>query len=292
MKPVAFEYHSPHSLDEALATLARVAPLEGRVIAGGQSLVPAMAFRLVRPGHLVDINAIAGLDHLRVEADELVIGACVRHASFHRPVVAGVLGRALTDIAAHVAHYPIRMRGTFCGSLAQADPASEWCLLALTLGARMIVRSVRGERSIPAHAFFQGVMSTDIQPDELLTEVRIPLPEAQARIGFDEFSRRRGDFALAMALVQFDLLDGRMQAVRVGVGAVEATARRIEAAEQTLEGGMPTMDRFQAAARAAGQAVDPSDQPQLPAVYRRELVESCVRRALERALSATLPKLP
>ncbi len=296
MRSVAFQYHAPRSLDEALAILAEVAPEDGRIIAGGQSLVPTMAFRFVRPGHLVDINRIAGLDRLSEQpvvasvpapdaapGTELVIGALVRHAAFHRPVVAGPLGRLLTEVAGHIAHYPIRMRGTFCGSLAHADPASEWCLVASTLDARLVLRSVRGERIVRADDFFTGVMSTAIEPDEMLVEARITLPSAGARMGFDEFSRRRGDFALAMALVSFDLVDGRIHSPRVGVSGVEDRPCRIAQAEALLEGCVPAIDVFQAAARAAAAAVDPLEQPQLPAIYRRELVESSVRRALERA---------
>jgi carbon-monoxide dehydrogenase medium subunit len=296
MRSVAFQYHAPRSLDEALAILAEVAPEDGRIIAGGQSLVPTMAFRFVRPGHLVDINRVAGLDRLSEQplaapgiasgtapARELVIGALVRHAAFHRPVVAGPLGLLLTEVASHIAHYPIRMRGTFCGSLAHADPASEWCLVASTLDARLVLRSARGERILPADEFFTGVMSTAIESDEMLVEARITLPSAGARMGFDEFSRRRGDFALAMALASFDLVDGRMRSPRVGVSGVEDRPRRIREAEALLEGCVPTTDVFQSAARAAAAAVDPLEQPQLPAIYRRELVESSVRRALERA---------
>ncbi len=296
MRSVAFQYHAPRSLDEALVTLAQVAAEDGRIIAGGQSLVPTMAFRFVRPGHLVDINRVAGLDRLHAEAStvpgrtaasELVIGATVRHAAFHRPVLAGPLGPLLTEVASHIAHYPIRMRGTFCGSLAHADPASEWCLVASTLDARLVLRSVRGERILEADEFFTGVMSTAIEPDELLVEARIPIPNPGVRLGFDEFSRRRGDFALAMALVSLECVDGRVRSPRIGVSGVEDRPRRIAEAEALLDGRIPADDLFRAVARAAAAAVDPLEQPQLPAIYRRELVESSVRRALERAWGPT-----
>ena len=127
MKPAPFRYHAPKTVEEAVATLAEVAGEDGRVLAGGQSLVPIMAFRLARPAHLVDINGIAALARLAVDGDKLSIGACVRHAAFHKPVVDGPLGRLLSAVVRHIAHYPIRTRGTFCGSLAHADPASEWC---------------------------------------------------------------------------------------------------------------------------------------------------------------------
>src|SRR5688572_22009692 len=122
MKPSQFVYHAPRTLDEAVTMLAEVAPQDGRVIAGGQSLIPAMALRLAQPAHLVDINDVAGLDRLAIESGALCIGACVRHAAFERPVEEGPLGRILTTVVRHIGHYPIRTRGTFCGSIANADP--------------------------------------------------------------------------------------------------------------------------------------------------------------------------
>src|SRR5690348_6796428 len=134
MKPVSFRYHAPKTLDEAVALLAEVAPQDGRVLAGGQSLVPTMAFRLARPAHLVDINGVEELKRLQVANNELCIGACVRHEAFRKPVAAGPLGRLLAYVVRHIAHYPIRTRGTFCGSIAHADPASEWCAVVAALG--------------------------------------------------------------------------------------------------------------------------------------------------------------
>src|SRR6202142_2478413 len=160
MKPAPFIRHVPRTLDEALKILAQVAPRDGRVLAGGQSLVPIMAFRLAKPAHLVDINEVAGLDKIASDGKFLSIGACVRHAAFHKPVVDNPLGKLLTFIARHIAHYPIRMRGTFCGSLAHADPASEWCLVAATLDTTMVAKTMRGERLIAANDFVTGLLST------------------------------------------------------------------------------------------------------------------------------------
>ena len=175
MKPAPFVRHAPKTLDEALKILAEVAPQDGRVLAGGQSLVPIMAFRLAKPAHLVDINDVAGLDKISSDGKTLAIGACVRHAAFHKSVTENPLGTLLSTVARHIAHYPIRMRGTFCGSLAHADPASEWCLVAATLDATLVARSTRGERVIAAKDFFAGIMSTALTEDELLVEVRLPL---------------------------------------------------------------------------------------------------------------------
>jgi carbon-monoxide dehydrogenase medium subunit len=283
MKPAPFRYHAPKTIEEAVETLAEVAGEDGRVLAGGQSLVPIMAFRLARPAHLVDINGVEALRRLAVDGDKLSIGACVRHAAFHKPVVDGPLGRLLAKVVRHIAHYPIRTRGTFCGSIAHADPASEWCLVAAALGADMVVRSASGTRTIPVQDFFRGIMTTALNEDELLTEVRLPILPADTRCGFYEFNRRAGDFAIAMALVTYRLQNGMMVEPRVAVGGAEPQPRRIAAAEQALTGTAPGQPAFAAAAEAAAAAVDPLDDAITSADYRRDLVRTVTRRALEQA---------
>lgn len=283
MKPAPFTRHVPKTINEAVRMLAEFAPQDGRVLAGGQSLVPIMAFRLAKPAHLVDINEVAGLDRLAVADGSLVIGATVRHAAFHKPVVDNPLGRLLSTVARHIAHYPIRTRGTFCGSIAHADPASEWCLTAVTLDATMVARSLRGERAVPAKNFFEGLMSTALAEDELLAEVRIPLLAEDARFGFTEFSRRAGDFAMTAALVTSRLADGKMRDVRIGVGGAESSPRRIAEAEAALEGKASGDAAFRAAAEGAADAVEPLEDHQTSAEYRRDLVRAMVRRALEQS---------
>jgi carbon-monoxide dehydrogenase medium subunit len=283
MKPASFQYHAPKTVAEAVAVLAQVAPADGRVLAGGQSLVPTMAFRLARPAHLVDINGIAELDHIGAEDGKLAIGACVRHAAFYRPVTEGPLGRLLSGVVRHIAHHPIRTRGTFCGSLVHADPASEWCLVAATLGAEMVAQSARGTRVIAAADYFQGIMSTALEPDELLAEARLPLLTADTRWGFYEFNRRAGDFAMGMALVTFRIADGLIVEPCVGVGGAESFPRRIAVAEALLTGRAPGDEVFRAAANAAAAAIDPLTDAQTNAEYRRDLVATVTRRALEQA---------
>jgi carbon-monoxide dehydrogenase medium subunit len=283
MKPAQFQYHAPTTIDEAVQTLAEVVGEDGRVLAGGQSLVPIMAFRLARPGHLVDINGVAALRRLAVDGDQLSIGACVRHAAFHKPVVDGPLGRLLATVVRHIAHYPIRTRGTFCGSIAHADPASEWCAVAAALDADMIARRTGGTRTIPARDFFRGIMTTALDEDEILVEVRLPILPADTRFGFYEFNRRAGDFALAMALVTYRVEDGIISAARVAVGGVEPQPRRIAQAEQALVGRPPERAAFEAAAAAVAAAVDPLDDATTSASYRRDLAHTVTRRALEQA---------
>jgi carbon-monoxide dehydrogenase medium subunit len=283
MKPAAFQYHAPRRLDEALRILEQVAPEDGRVLAGGQSLVPTMAYRMARPAHLVDINGIAELDVLVVSDAGLTIGAGVRHAAFHKPVEDGPLGALLSDVVGHIAHYPIRTRGTFCGSIAHADPASEWCLVAATLGAAMTARSVRGTRTLDAEALFEGFMSTSLAEDEVLCHVLLPRLPVDTRFGFYEFSRRAGDYAIAMALVTFRIEDGAMVDVRIGIGGAEGKPRRCAEAEAALRGKALLAEVFADAGDAAAAAVDPMEDAQSSARYRRDLVRTVVRRALERA---------
>jgi aerobic carbon-monoxide dehydrogenase medium subunit len=283
MKPAAFRYHAPKTVDEAVAILAEVAGEDGRVLAGGQSLVPTMAFRLAKPAHLVDINGVAALDRLTVADGKLVIGAGVRHAAFHRPVCDGPLGALLTDVVRHIAHYPIRNRGTFCGSLAHADPASEWCLALVALDGEVLAKSARGERVIAARDFFKGIMTTALADDELLVEARLPLLPADAHCGFNEFSRRAGDFAMAAALGVYRIEGGKMIEPRLAVGGAEVNPRRIAEAERALSGAAPGDAAFRAAAKAATAAIDPMEDNVTTAEFRRDLVLAVTRRALERA---------
>jgi carbon-monoxide dehydrogenase medium subunit len=284
MKPAPFVRHVPRTIDETIGMLAEFGPREGRVLAGGQSLVPIMAFRLARPAHLIDINKVAELSRLTHHGEVLTIGAAVRHAAFHRPIVDAAMGRLLATVVRHIAHYPIRTRGTFCGSIAHADPASEWCLLAATLGAEMIARSKRGQRAIAADEFFEGIMTTALAEDELLSEVRVPMISSQTRFGFCEFNRRAGDFAIAMALVTYRVADGVMVEPRVGIGGAEARPRRITEAEAVLQNRPPGLEIFRAAADVAAEAIDPIEDIQSDAEYRRDLVRTITRRALERAV--------
>ena len=285
MKPAPFAYSAPRTVEEALDTLADVAPKDGRVLAGGQSLVPAMALRLARPAHLVDINGVKDLERLVADDGELEIGACVRHAAFHREqAVSGPLGMLLSHVASHIAHLPIRTRGTFCGSLAHADPAAEWSVVAVTLGATVVASSVRGERAISAADFFRGALTTALAPDELLTHVRVPMLADDSRFGFAEFSRRSGDFAIAMALATYCLDDGRIADARIGIGGVESAPRRIAPAEAVLEGRPSGEAAFRAAADAVAEAIEPLDDDNYPPHYRRDVARAMALRALQRTL--------
>jgi carbon-monoxide dehydrogenase medium subunit len=283
MKPAPFAYHAPTTVDEAVALLGEFGPRDGRVLAGGQSLIPTMAFRVARPAHLIDINGIAELAHLTVSDGVLTIGACVRHAAFERDAVPGATGALLRQVVRHIAHHPIRTRGTFCGSIAHADPASEWCCVMAALDGAVLLRSRRGTRRLRTDQFFHGIMATALDEDELVVAAELPLLPDGTHAGFAEFSRRKGDFAIAMALACYRLEDGAMAAPRVAIGGAEAQARRVPQAEEALRGRAPSVAAFAQAGAAAAAAIDPLEDINNTAAYRRGLVRTLVERALESA---------
>jgi len=282
MKPVAFRYFAPRTLGEALELLAEHGE-DGKVLAGGQSLVPAMNFRLARPASLIDINRVAALDYVREENGALCIGALARHARFEAPVVHGPLGKFLPRVAHHIAHLPIRVRGTFVGSLAHADPASEWCLVAATLDAELVTAKRGGSRRLRPNEYFVTALTTALEANELLTEIRLPLLGPEWRMGFAEFSRRAGDYALAMCAACLRMEDGRVAEARIGIGGATDRPQRIRAAEQVLVGGDAAPQIRREAGNIAAESIEPLEDVQASAEYRRDLVRAMVERALRQA---------
>ena len=276
MKPASFVYHRATALDQTLDLLARYAPEGGRVLAGGQSLVPLMALRLAQPAHLIDINKVP-FGTLRVEDGTLCIPASARHGDL------GVFAPALGHVAAHIAHWPIRSRGTFCGSLAHADPSAEWPLVFATLGGLAVLRSVAGERRVAAADFVLDIMTTALAADEVLTEVRLCLPGRGERVGFHEVSRRAGDYAMAMAFVTVTLDGDVVTAARVGVGGRSAAPAGSQSPRQPCRAARWGEGPIAAAADAAAAAIDPMEDQQVSAALRRDLVRTSVRRALRSA---------
>lgn len=288
MKPAPFRYARPQNLADAVELLAS-ADHDVKILAGGQSLVPMLNLRLVRPAVLIDLNGVPGLDHITPSpAGGLTIGALVRHASLANS--AAVIERAplLAEAARHVGHAAIRHRGTLGGSLAHADPAAELPAALVALGAELVLHGRRGARTIPASEFFLGLMTTALAPDEILLDIRVP-PQGPGW-GFAEVVRRTGDFALAgvVALVgRAAGSSGRCESARlVGFGVGDRPVR-FAAAEEILtsEGRDPSAALTQAAAAAAG-ACDPPDDLHASAEYRRHLaavlIEEAVRQALTR----------
>lgn len=286
MKPASFKYVTADSWDAAAAALAEHGD-DAAILAGGQSLVPVMNFRLAQPAVLVDVNPIADGGYLKVDGDILRIGALTRHVRFESPGIDGPLGRLLPHVAHHIAHLPIRMRGTFGGSLSHADPASEWCALARTFDAVMITQSTRGARRIEAAEYFQSALVTNRAEDEVLREIELPLLGPEWRCGFAEFNRRAGDFAIVQSVAAIELRDGRIADARIGVGGATETPRRSAAAEAALTGGVPSSTLFAEAGAAAADAMEDymADQ-QADADMRRDLVRAMVMRALEDAVAA------
>ena len=283
MKPAPFEYHRVERTEDAIARLAELGD-EAKVLAGGQSLVPMMNFRLVRPPALVDITRIPDLRYVERDGDRLRIGALTMHREVEQlddpAVVDGY--ELLPQAARWVGHYPIRTRGTFGGSVAHADPSAEWCMLAVLLDATVVVAGADGEREIPAADFFLGFFTTAMEPGELLVEVRFPRPRPHAAL--QEFARRHGDFAIVAAAVAVEVDGDRLTDARIVIGGVDEIPLRVTDAEEVLEGAEAGAEAFAEAGRAAGAAVEPSADIHGSAEYRKELTAVLVRRALAEAV--------
>ena len=284
MKPAPFRYFRPTALDEALALLAEHGGA-AKPLAGGQSLIPAMNFRLARPQALVDLGGIAELAYVRSEPERVTIGAMTRQRAVERSDVVRREAPLVAEALPFVAHPQIRNRGTVGGSLAHADPAAELPAVMLALEARFRARSRERERTIPAGEFFTGILETALGPDELLVEVAVPRAPARSGHAFIEVARRHGDYALVgvAALVALDPRGrcevARIALVSVGDGPVLATE-----AAAALTGEEPTAAAIEAAAEAAARRdIDPPSDIHASAVYRRHLAAVLTRRALARA---------
>ena len=281
MKPAVFSYRRVDTPEEAVAALVELGE-DAKLIAGGQSLVPMMNFRLARPEALVDISRLDQLRYVRPDGDGgLCIGALTLHRDLER--LSGPLGDGcsiLPQAARHIGHYTIRAAGTFGGSLAHADPASEWCMVALLLDAEITLLGPAGERTVAAADFFKGFLETDLGADEMIVEVRLRCPELAS---IQEVCRRQGDFAVVAAAVALRTGDGRCTDARVVLGGVAGSALRIRAAEAALVGERFSEGSFQAAAAVAATDISPPADLNGPPEYRRHLVRVLVRRALAEA---------
>jgi len=281
VKPAPFAYHRAHSVAEAVALLAELGD-EAKILAGGLSLVPMMNFRLARPAALVDVTRIEGLSYLRAGADQgLRIGALTTHRTVEisrDPAVLGNFG-VLPRSARWIGHYPIRSRGTFGGSIAHADPASEWCLLTVLLDARIVLTGPDRSRTVRAADFFEGYYSTAAGPDEMITEIWFPRPAPQAVL--TEFAQRQGDFAVVAAAVSLDVAGGVCDKGRVVLGGVGPLPVEVDTAP--LRGQPATAETWQAMGEHAARQIDPPDDTHGDAGYRRRLTATLVSRALAEA---------
>jgi carbon-monoxide dehydrogenase medium subunit len=286
VKLPAFAHRAAGSAEEAVAFLAE-AGTEGAVLAGGQSLLLELRYGQARPGVLVDVNRAPDLAGIQVADGRLRLRALTRHAAVERLELDDPLGRLLRRAAPYVAHPPIRARGTFTGSLAWAHPASEWCALARALDATVTVRGPGGERDVPAATWFRGPHRTSRTPDEVVTEVALPLLGAATGVGFAEHRRTSASFAMAAAGCAVQLAGGRVTAARIGLANAADVPLRAAAAEAVLVGSDGSPEAVRAAAEAAARESDPAGEPHCSADYRRHVLGVLVRRALDQALSET-----
>ncbi|MDB5507685.1 MAG: molybdopterin dehydrogenase, FAD-binding [Hyphomicrobiales bacterium] len=282
MKLPSFDYQAPASLAEAVALLA-AGDGSARPIAGGQSFLPVMAFRLAEPSLLVDLRNIPDLSGIKISDAGVRIGAMARWRDLLDDVRLAEAMPLLPAAIDHVAHYQIRNRGTVGGSLAHADPAAEMPTLALTCEAQIDVVGAKGERVLAAADLFTGALQTSLEPDEIIVAVRFPAWAKTKRWGFEEFSRRRGDFALAGVALCYDETEGRAANVRIGAISVADTPIRLKNAEAALEGRAVDAASIEAAMAAASGEVDPAGDIHASARYRKALVGTLLGRALESA---------
>jgi len=285
MRPSRFDYARPDSVAQALDLLATHE--DARVLAGGQSLMPLLNLRLAQPSLLVDINGLADLNYISADETGLRVGALVRHAELLANAAVKTDFPLLAAALGHVAHDGIRNRGTVCGSLAFADPSAELPACAVALGAELVLASARGQRAVPAAAFFQGIYETAIEPDEMVLEVRFPRVPAGWHFAFQEIARRRGDFAMAGVIAGWQLQRGQVAEARVVTFALGPTPTRVPGAESALAGANPGNEAAAEAACAALDNVEIMESGEYPVAYKRHLAAVLLRRALRRLAEGT-----
>jgi carbon-monoxide dehydrogenase medium subunit len=282
MKPPPFEYVVAGSVEAATAALA-AADGDAKVLAGGQSLVPMLNFRLLRPAILVDINRVSGLSHIREDGDTIRVGALTRHHQLETSPVVARHFPVLSAAMGHVAHLAIRNRGTIGGSLSHADPAAELPMMALLLDATLTIVSPAGAREVAAGDFFLGALSADLEPHDLVTEIAFPKLPADTGWGFEEVARRHGDFALAAVATTLTVVNGRIADARIAVTGVDETAKRARDAEAMLAGEALTPALRDAALESIRASITPNTDLHASADYRRHLAGVLAGRALDAA---------
>jgi CO/xanthine dehydrogenase FAD-binding subunit len=282
MKPPPFDYVVAESIEAAVAALARAGG-DAKIIAGGQSLVPMLNFRLLKPSILVDINRIADLAYIQEHDDALAIGALTRHHQVETSPVIAKHFPVVSEAMRHVAHLAIRNRGTIGGSLSHADPAAELPMLALLLDGELQIVSSTGRRTVAVRDFLRGALTVDLAEDELLTEIRLPKLPPATGWGFAEVARRGGDFALAAVAATLTVTDDTISDARIAMMGIGETARRASAAEALMRGRVPEPALLDAVIEAARASVEPNTDLHASSDYRRHLVGVLARRTLTAA---------
>lgn len=283
MKPAPFDYYSPDSVDEVVSLLAEHGD-EAKVLAGGQSLIPLLAFRLASPSVIVDLNRVTGADHLETSGDVWRLGALTRHRAVEKLPDLASRCSMISDAIGLIGHVAIRNRGTVVGSMVHADPAAEWPAIALALDAELDAVGPNGKRTIPADSFFLTYLTSTVEPDEMVTELRLRIPTGTVGSSFLELARRHGDFAIAGvgALLKLSR-SGTIEDARITLMGVAPTAVRVAEAEQALVGHQPGEEAFVGAAETVGRSIDPSGDIHGSAEYRRGITKVLTRRALASA---------
>ncbi len=281
MKPALFEYVAPRSVEEALDALA--GDEMARPLAGGQSLIPTMNFRIAAPSTLVDLRRIGALEARAVEGDVIRVGAMTRQRDLERDEAVRRANPLIAEVLGNVAHIVIRNRGTVGGSIAHADAAAELPCMLVATGGSVVARSTGGERTIAAEELFLFHMTTALEPGELLTEVRIPALPPRTGYAFQEVARRHGDYALAGVCALVTLRDGVCSAVRLAACGIASKPTRLAAAETALLGAPPEGEALADAAEAARECVTAGDDRQAGLDYRSDLVAALVRRTVAKA---------
>jgi aerobic carbon-monoxide dehydrogenase medium subunit len=284
MKPPAFSYDAPQSVDEVLGILAEHGE-DAKLLAGGQSLVPMLNFRLLRPSRLIDLNRVQGLSAIEPQGGGLAVGAMTRQAALERSQAVARMFPLLAQALPLIAHFQIRNRGTIGGSLSHADPAAELHAVMTALGAQLVLRSRRGERVLTCDSFFKGYLETDLAADEMLVQIRIPPDPAHSGTAFVEVSQRHGDFALVgvAARVTLDRRDA-CTAVSIVLTGVDTRPLRAHEAEAALVGTRLTAEDLRAAASVTASNLTPGSDMHASAEYRKRAAQALTERALAAAL--------
>lgn len=281
MYPAGFEYLVPKSLSEALRMLASTE--DAKVIAGGQSLIPMMKLRFARPGTLIDLSRIPGLADLTETDDELLVGAMMTHASLASSEVLKARYPVMAAAAPQIADPIVRNRGTIGGSLAHADPAGDWGSVMIALSASVVATSKRGERIIPIDDLLVGAYTTSLEPDEILTQIRVPRSAGPAGGTYVKLERKVGDFATVAVAVQLEFEGDTIAGAGIALTAVASGSVRAAAAEDFLAGKSPDAETWDQAANLAADAADPTTDVRGSADYKRDIVRVFVRRGLATA---------
>ena len=291
MKPAAFDYIAPNSLEAAVEAIA-AANGDGKVLAGGQSLMPLLNFRMTRPSVVVDLMHIPGMCFIELRGNAVAIGAMTRHADLEFSDLVASKLPVMAAAMRHVAHLAIRNKGTIGGSLSHADPAAELPMLAVFYGATIKVQGSNGRREIAAEDFFVSALTNCLDPDEIVFEIDFPVLASHAGWAFEEVARRFGDFALACIAVSFEVLDDRIADARVAVMGVADTPRRLREAEQALKGARRAPEAAAGFAEIVRSCLSPPSDIHVSAEYRKNLIGALAERAFTTAWTRAVGDKP